>query len=97
MERSPLPERIGFVLKRRREAQNLSQERVAEDADMEPTYYPVVERGLKNMRVETLYRICVALRMRMWEVFKEADTILVVPGTDPAPRARGRRRRRKRG
>ncbi|HEX2244428.1 MAG TPA: helix-turn-helix transcriptional regulator [Gammaproteobacteria bacterium] len=73
MKRNSLPERIGAALRRRREAQEISQEDFAELVDMHRTYYSAIERGKKNMRLETLERICTALRSRMWEVLKEAD------------------------
>ncbi len=73
MKRNSLPERIGAALRRRREAQEISQEAFAEAVGMHRTYYSAIERGRKNMRLETLERICVALRSRMWEVIKEAE------------------------
>jgi transcriptional regulator with XRE-family HTH domain len=73
MKRNSLPERIGAALRRRREAQEISQEDFAELVGMHRTYYSAIERGRKNMRLETLERICTALRVRMWEILKEAD------------------------
>ncbi len=73
MKRNALPARIGAALRRRREAQKISQEDFAELVEMHRTYYSAIERGLKNIRLETLERICVALRTRMWEVIKEAE------------------------
>ncbi|HEX2244427.1 MAG TPA: helix-turn-helix transcriptional regulator [Gammaproteobacteria bacterium] len=73
MKRNSLPERIGAALRRRREAQEISQEAFAELVGMHRTYYSAIERGRKNMRLETLERICTALRSRMWEVLKEAE------------------------
>lgn len=73
MKRNSLPERIGTALRRRREAQKISQEDFAEAVGMHRTYYSAIERGRKNMRLETLERICGALRSRMWEVLKEAE------------------------
>jgi transcriptional regulator with XRE-family HTH domain len=73
MKRNSLPERIGAALRRRREAQEISQEDFAEVVGMHRTYYSAIERGLKNIRLETLERLCTALRTRMWEVIKEAE------------------------
>jgi transcriptional regulator with XRE-family HTH domain len=73
MTRNSLPERIGAALRRRREAHEISQEDFAERVGMHRTYYSAIERGRKNMRLETLERICTALRCRMWEVIKEAE------------------------
>ena len=41
---------------------------------MHRTYYSSIERGLKNIRIETLERLCVALKIRMWEVIRDAET-----------------------
>jgi transcriptional regulator with XRE-family HTH domain len=73
MKRNSLPERIGAALRRRREAQEISQEDFAELVGMHRTYYSAIERGLKNIRLETLERLCTALRSRMWEVMKDAE------------------------
>lgn len=74
MKRTRLPQRIGLALRRRREALDISQEDFAELVQMHRTYYSSIERGLKNIRIETLERICSALKTRMWEVIKEAET-----------------------
>jgi transcriptional regulator with XRE-family HTH domain len=74
MKRTRLPQRIGLALRRRREAQDVSQEDFAELVQMHRTYYSSIERGLKNIRIETLERICAALKTRIWEVIKEAET-----------------------
>lgn len=74
MKRTRLPQRIGLALRRRREALDISQEDFAEQVQMHRTYYSSIERGLKNIRIETLERICAALKTRIWEVLKEAET-----------------------
>lgn len=74
MKRIRLPQRIGLALRRRREALDISQEDFAEQVQMHRTYYSSIERGLKNIRIETLERICAALKTRIWEVLKDAET-----------------------
>jgi transcriptional regulator with XRE-family HTH domain len=73
MKRNPLQQRVGAVLRKRREAQEISQEDFAELVGMHRTYYSAIERGLKNIRIETLERICSALKTRIWEIMKEAE------------------------
>jgi transcriptional regulator with XRE-family HTH domain len=73
MKRTRLPLRIGLVLRKHREALEISQEDFAELVQMHRTYYSSIERGLKNIRIETLERICVALETRVWEVLKAAE------------------------
>lgn len=73
MKRLSLPERIGAALRSRREALEISQENFAELVEMHRTYYSAIERGRKNIRIETLERLCTALKARMWEVVREAE------------------------
>jgi transcriptional regulator with XRE-family HTH domain len=73
MKRIPLQQRIGNALRSRREAIDISQENFAEQVGMHRTYYSAIERGLKNVRMETLERLCAALKTKMWEVVKDAE------------------------
>ena len=75
MKRTPLAKRIGLVMRERREALEISQEDFAELVDMHRTYYSAIERGLKNIRIDTLERLCAALKARLWEVLKKADEL----------------------
>jgi transcriptional regulator with XRE-family HTH domain len=75
MKRTPLAKRIGLVLRERREALAISQEDFAELVDMHRTYYSAIERGLKNIRIDTLERLCAALKVRLWEVLKKAEEL----------------------
>lgn len=50
----------------------VSQERFAPKVGMHRTYYSAIERGLKNMRLDTLQRICAALQVKASEVLKDA-------------------------
>lgn len=51
----------------------ISQEDFAELVQMHRTYYSAIERGLKNVRIATLERICAALKTKIWEILKEAE------------------------
>ena len=64
---------LGKVLRARREAAGYSQESYADAIEMHRTYYSAIERGEKNLQLDTLKRICVGLKCRMWEVLKEAE------------------------
>lgn len=61
---------IGKRLRGYRAAQGLSQERLAERAGLHPTYIGQVERGEKNLTVESLEKIMRALGVPMAEVFE---------------------------
>ncbi len=62
-------ENIGERLRRRRLNVGYTQEHLAELADMHPTYIGQVERGEKNITIESLERICIALDYPMDELF----------------------------
>lgn len=68
-----LQQRIGKVLRRHREAAGFSQESYADHIHMHRTYYSAVERGEKNLQLDTLQRICAGMALPMWEVLREAE------------------------
>lgn len=73
MKRSSLSTRLGVAMRQRREALGIRQEDVARKLRMHRTYYGAIERGQKNVRMETLHRICAALKTSMWELMKDAE------------------------
>ncbi|TXI48863.1 MAG: XRE family transcriptional regulator [Lysobacter sp.] len=68
-----LAQRIGKALRIRREAAGYSQEAFADHINMHRTYYSAIERGEKNMQLDTLQRICRGLDTRLWEVLRDAE------------------------
>jgi transcriptional regulator with XRE-family HTH domain len=66
--------RIGASLRKRREALGFSQESFADHIEMHRTYYSAVERGEKNLQIDTLQRLCAGLQTKMWEVVREAES-----------------------
>lgn len=65
--------RIGKALRHRREAAGFSQEAYADSIGMHRTYYSAIERGEKNMQLDTLEKICKGLEVSLWEVLKDAE------------------------
>lgn len=63
---------IGRVLRVKKESLGISQEELADRAEMDRSYVSILERGLKSPTVETLERICVALRTLPERVLEEA-------------------------
>lgn len=61
---------VGKRLRSYRQAQNLSQERLAELAGLHPTYIGQVERGEKNLTIESLEKIASALQVSLSSVFE---------------------------
>ena len=69
-----LPHRLGKAFRKRREALGFSQESFADHIGMHRTYYSAIERGEKNLQLDTLERICTGLDVLIWEVFKESES-----------------------
>lgn len=65
--------RVGASIRRRREAMGFSQEGLAAHIGMHRTYYSAIERGEKNLSLSTIQRLCLGLKAKPWEVFKEAE------------------------
>ena len=51
--------------------QNLSQEELADKAGLHRTYIGSVERGERNITIDAMEKICLALEMPITELFKE--------------------------
>lgn len=51
--------------------QNLSQEELAEKAGVHRTYIGSVERGERNITINVMEKICVALGIPITDLFKE--------------------------
>ena len=52
---------FGFSVKKQRKAKGLTQETLAEKADLDPTYLSDIERGTRNLSVKNVVRIAKAL------------------------------------
>ncbi|TET23508.1 MAG: XRE family transcriptional regulator [Candidatus Stahlbacteria bacterium] len=58
-----LIKRIGVEIRSRRRALGWSQEKLAEEADLNPRYVSKLERFLSNPSATTLFRIAIALKV----------------------------------
>lgn len=70
---SPLMQRLGIAIRTRRHRAGYSQERFADRIGMHRAYYSAIERGEKNLQIDTLQRVCEGLEIRVWEIFQDAD------------------------
>lgn len=68
-----LMQRIGRALRDRRKSAGRSQESFAGQIGMHRTYYSAIERGEKNLQIDTLQRVCDGLGVQMWQIMKDAD------------------------
>jgi len=65
--------RIGAAIRERRLAHGMSQEAFADSIGMHRTYYSAIERGERNMTVQTLLKVANALDAKPSEIFAQAQ------------------------
>lgn len=73
MPASPLSKRFGISVRKRRIADGLSQENLAERARLHPTYVSMVERGVRNPTLNVAARIAKALKVDLPRLIEEAE------------------------
>lgn len=76
MPSSSLSQRFGATVRRRRTAIGMSQEKLAELADLHPTYVSMIERGVRNPTLDVAERIAAGLEVDLAILIKEADSTL---------------------
>lgn len=64
---------LGLSVKRLREQKNLSQEMLAESADIHTSYIGQIERGLRFPSLKVVFRIADALNVQASELFSGID------------------------
>ena len=67
---------FGMAVRARREAAQISQERLAELAGIHRTYVGDVERGVRNVGIANMYRIATALGTTLGQLGSDADGFL---------------------
>ncbi|MBI4686203.1 MAG: helix-turn-helix transcriptional regulator [Nitrospirae bacterium] len=60
---------IGMRIKELRRSKHLSQEQLAEKADINSKYLSRMERGTENPTLDMLIKLSTALEVEMWEMF----------------------------
>ena len=65
--------RFGLAVRRAREAKGLTQERLAERADLDPTYISGIERGVRNASLISLVRVAKGLGMPLATLCEGVD------------------------
>lgn len=70
---SDIAKTVGKRLRSYRTGQGLSQEKLAERAGLHPTYIGQVERGEKNLTIESLEKITSALDVSMASIFEKIE------------------------
>jgi len=69
--RSQLLIKFGQKVRTERLSQSLSQEQLADKAGLHRTYIGMIERGEKNITLQNIGKIAVALRMKLSDIFRD--------------------------
>lgn len=69
----PFRRHLASAIMEKRLQMGLSQEDLAKRAKLHRTYISDVERGERNISVESLRRLAVALGVSMWQLLKQAE------------------------
>ena len=72
-KRDPVLAALGQNVRRRREARELTQEKLAEKAGLDPTYISGIERGLRNPGIKNVARLARALGFSTADLCKGVD------------------------
>lgn len=64
-------QKFGSVVKKLRQALNLTQEQLAADCDLDRTYISGIERGQRNVGLRNIYKIAQALNVHPSMLFVE--------------------------
>ncbi|MDE6001616.1 MAG: helix-turn-helix transcriptional regulator, partial [Clostridia bacterium] len=67
---------VGEVIARFRKRKGLSQEVLSGLADVGRTHLSAIERGTRKPTLETLYKICCALDVKMETVVREIENAI---------------------
>jgi transcriptional regulator with XRE-family HTH domain len=65
---------LADVIRKRRETARISQEELAERADLHRTYISLVERARRNLTVDALDRVASGLRIPASRLLAEAES-----------------------
>jgi transcriptional regulator with XRE-family HTH domain len=72
-QRSPVLSAFGSNIRRQRESKELTQEKLAELAGLDPTYISGIERGLRNPGIRNVVKIAKALSLSTSELCRGID------------------------
>jgi len=71
-----LSAKFGEVIRELRKERSLSQEELADKADVHRTYVGMIERGEKNITIENIQKLAKALNVSLKSIFEKLDKIL---------------------
>jgi transcriptional regulator with XRE-family HTH domain len=68
-----LRKKFGIRIKELRLQNNLSQESLANLADLDRTYIPSIEKGDRNVSIEVVHKLSLAFNLKIHELLKGID------------------------
>ncbi|HJQ68615.1 MAG TPA: helix-turn-helix transcriptional regulator [Blastocatellia bacterium] len=74
MKRKGIPkikERLGLAVRKRRHELGISQEGLAERSGLHRTYVADIERGIRNVSIENVEKLAIALEISISTLFAE--------------------------
>lgn len=72
MDEEELKLKLGAAIRERRTAQGFSQESFADEIGMHRAYYSTIERGERNLTIQTLRRVAQGLKLKASELLRSA-------------------------
>ncbi|AWK03961.1 transcriptional regulator [Flavobacterium crocinum] len=66
-----IKQRFGLKIKELRKLNGLSQEKLANLAEIDRTYLPTIEKGERNVSIEVVERLAKALKVKIADLFNE--------------------------
>ncbi|XLZ73204.1 helix-turn-helix transcriptional regulator [Massilia sp. SR12] len=75
LSRTPAKLLFGLSLRHAREQLNLSQEALAELAGLHRTYIGQVENGRRNISIDNMEHLALAVGKELWEMIKPSASI----------------------
>lgn len=66
-----IKQRLGVKIKELRKQKGLSQEKLANLAEIDRTYLPTIEKGERNVSIEVIEKLANALDVKVKDLFDE--------------------------
>ena len=66
-----IKQRFGIKIKELRKQKGLSQEKLANLAEIDRTYLPTIEKGERNVSIEVVEKLAIALNVQIKDLFDE--------------------------
>lgn len=73
MDEAKLQRKLGTAIRTRREALGFSQDTFADEIGMHRAYYSSIERGERNLTLQTLWRVAQGLGVKLADLMREAS------------------------